>query len=43
MMKVRELIKCLEVFDDEEDIKNTLLCTEEKTYHIIVKEHKDES
>ena len=42
-MKVRELIKCLEVFDDEEDIKNTLLFTEEKAYHIIVKENKDEN
>lgn len=41
-MTVRELIKCLEVFDDEEDIKNTLLFTEEKTYQIIVKENEDE-
>ena len=42
-MKVRELIKCLEVFDDEEDIKNTLLFTEEKTYQIIVKEDEHDT
>jgi len=42
-MKVRELIKCLEVFDDEEDIKNTFLFTEEKTYQIIVKENEDDT
>ena len=42
-MKVKELIKSLEHFDEQEDIKNTFLFTEEKVYKIIIKENEDES
>ena len=42
-MIVKELIKSLEHFDEQEDIKNTFLFTEEKFYKIIIKENEDES
>ena len=42
-MIVKELIKSLEHFDEQEDIKNTFLFTEEKVYKIIIKENEDES
>ena len=41
-MMVKELIKSLEHFDEQEDIKNTFLFTEEKVYKIIIKENEDD-
>ena len=41
-MIVKELIKSLEHFDEQEDIKNTFLFTEEKVYKIIIKENEDD-
>jgi len=38
----QELIKSLEHFDEQEDIKNTFLFTEEKVYKITIKENEDE-
>lgn len=37
-MKVKDLIKCLEILDEQEDVKNTFLFTEEKTFRIMIKE-----
>ena len=40
-MKVKELLKSLEHFDEQEDIKNTFLFTKEKVYKIIIEENQD--
>lgn len=39
-MKVKDLIKSLENFEQDEEITNTILCTLEKTYIIKIKETK---
>jgi hypothetical protein len=42
-MIVEELIKSLGHFDEQEDIKNTFLFTEEKVYQIIIKETENDN